>query len=475
MKYARIHAFLAASALAIALAGCDGGSDQTTPDDHSDEAPQLPTNRVAIPAAVRSNLGITFAKVERRHVEQTLRVPGRFEYLPTAHREYRAVLPGRIELLVEQFDKVEVGTPLYTIESPAWFEHQEKMVEATSTIAQLRTRLGSYGPLRQAHREHAEQLEQAIGIRMERVEQLEGIAGVGGGRRQELSEARDQVSASQAELAEVREKEAMLEAEEAAARTQLSSAESRLALLFDMAATLLREPLDKLREHEDGTARWRTVSHITVRAEAPGVVQEIGVTNGAWASPEAAVLGTVQPERLRFRASGLQSDLGVLQDGLVARIVPPTPTATGSAVPLDQTMSGTLSLGLTADASDRTIELFVTPEALLPWARSGVSAQLEIVTDSTATAVPAIPLAAVQRDGLAPVIFRRAPDDPNEAIRMDADLGRDDGRWVSLLSGVREGDEVVLDGAFQLMLATSGSIQKGGHFHSDGTFHDGEH
>jgi hypothetical protein len=25
------------------------------------------------------------------------------------------------------------------------------------------------------------------------------------------------------------------------------------------------------------------------------------------------------------------------------------------------------------------------------------------------------------------------------------------------------------------MLATSGSIQKGGHFHSDGTFHEGEH
>ena len=61
-----------------------------------------------------------------------------------------------------------------------------------------------------------------------------------------------------------------------------------------------------------------------------------------------------------------------------------------------------------------------------------------------------------------------------EAIRMEADLGLDDGRGVALLSGLRDGDEVVLDGAFQLMLATSGSIQKGGHFHSDGTFHEGE-
>jgi hypothetical protein len=81
----------------------------------------------------------------------------------------------------------------------------------------------------------------------------------------------------------------------------------------------------------------------------------------------------------------------------------------------------------------------------------------------------------VQRDGLTPIIFRRDPNNPNEAIRMEADLGLDDGRWVAILSGLADGDEVVLDGGFQLMLATSGSIQQGGHFHPDGTFHEGEH
>ena len=114
------------------------------------------------------------------------------------------------------------------------------------------------------------------------------------------------------------------------------------------------------------------------------------------------------------------------------------------------------------------------PDELRPWARPGVSAQLEIVTDATAAPALAIPLAAVQRDGLTPVIFRRNPKNPNEAVRMEADLGEDDGRWVALLSGVRDGDEVVLDGAFQLMLGTSGTSQKGGHFHPDGTFHEGE-
>ena len=48
-------------------------------------------------------------------------------------------------------------------------------------------------------------------------------------------------------------------------------------------------------------------------------------------------------------------------------------------------------------------------------------------------------------------------------------------RIVIVLSGLRDGDEVVLDGGFQLMLATSGSVQQGGHFHADGTFHEGAH
>lgn len=37
------------------------------------------TNRVEIPGPVRTNLGIAFARVERRSVNNTIRVPSRFE------------------------------------------------------------------------------------------------------------------------------------------------------------------------------------------------------------------------------------------------------------------------------------------------------------------------------------------------------------------------------------------------------------
>lgn len=78
------------------------------------------------------------------------------------------------------------------------------------------------------------------------------------------------------------------------------------------------------------------------------------------------------------------------------------------------------------------------------------------------------------RDGATPIIFRRDPKDPDKVIRMEADLGLSDGDWVIIRSGVGESDEIVLDGVYQLMLATAGNVSKGGHFHSDGTFREGE-
>ena len=109
-------------ALTVALAmqplvGCDR-APSTPADTHAES--EAPTNRVDIPDSVRKNLGITFAKVEARDVAQTLRVPGRFELLPTARREVRTPLGGRIELLVAENERVEVGTPLYRLDSAAW-------------------------------------------------------------------------------------------------------------------------------------------------------------------------------------------------------------------------------------------------------------------------------------------------------------------------------------------------------------------
>lgn len=147
-------AFTLTAVLTGLMSGCDADPSGHVADDGHNHgtglgvaapAQSATTNRVDIPASVRLNLGITFAKVESRNVAQTLRVPGQFELLPTARREYRAPLAGRIELLVSQYQKVDAGTPLYRLDAAAWWDLHEQIASVQATI-------DSMGPLREALR-----------------------------------------------------------------------------------------------------------------------------------------------------------------------------------------------------------------------------------------------------------------------------------------------------------------------------------
>jgi len=480
---------LAVALFVLALGCCDKETTNALDDKATDAqaGEGTPTNRVHAPESVRRNLGITFAKVESRPVAHTIRVPGQFELQPEARREFRTMLDGRVELLCKQFDAIQPGRSLYRLASPQWRDLQEELSEAESTIRRTEARVGSIPSLISAHRRHEEILEGNIALWEERVEQLEQTHSSGVVSANELTSARTMLATQRAELAEILEKEADLEGQIVAAQAEHDAAHARFRLLIATASTLLgidekvlAAPYDLdehlhtgLHRHEEPPTRpvaaWRKIDEVEIRASLAGVVESVPLTNGAWASTGTLVLTCVDPDRLRFRAMGMQSDLGRLKSGLPARIVPPK----GGSIDLQDTMEATLTLGLSADAQERTVELIAVPSRLASWARPGVSAHLEVITAGGRSEL-AIPLSSVIQDGLSKVIFRRDPKNPDKVIRMEADLGINDGRWVVVQSGLREVDEVVLDGVYQLMIATSGTVEKGGHFHPDGTFHAGE-
>ena len=432
------------------IAGCDR-SDGHGADGHHDHSHEsrdapAPTNRVDIPEAVRRNLGVAFAKVERRAVSRTLRFPGRFESPPTARRESRTPVGGTIELLVSQYQRVETGTPLYRVDSAAWRELGERIVSVEAKVA-------SMGPLREAHRLHEQGLEEKVALWRERLRQLEELRIAGGGGATQLTEARTTLTATQADLADVMEKDAALEAEQKQAEAELRSLQARRDQLRRVAGQSAAAGID-----------------FVVHAPAAGVVDSLFITPGGLAEEHGHVLTLVQPERLRFRATAMQADLGRLRDGLACTVVPPQ----GGTVAATSPATGELRIGLAADPRDRTIDLMMEPTSPVAWAKAGVAAHLEVTLEGGGEDL-AIPLAAVVRDGVMPHVFRRDPKNPDRAIRLEADLGASDGRWISILSGVKEGDEVVVSGHYQLMLALSGTATKSGHFDADGTFHAEEH
>lgn len=438
--------------------GCDRGGEGATEvgaTAGSNAAAAPPTNRVDIPATVRSNLGITFAKVERRSIANTIRVPGAFELQPLARHEYRLMLPGRIEFLVDQFDEVKPGTPIYRFRSPSWPQLQQEIVAAEQLIATARAQI--------------EVAEAGLAETRTKYQAVEA-------RIKALAEADFKRADLAAQVAELRANIPKQEAELQVARTTLTNAEQAYSLAIHRASAAVGlkpdDLLNRVTADDRAVPRYQTIDWIEVSATEPGMVESLAVTDGTFVEATTLLLTTVDPTKVRFRALGLQSDLPKFRSGQKVRIV--LPRANGADV--NQFMDAELTIGLSADPNQRTVTLFATPTEQQAWTRPGVSAFMEIAAESTGGGVLAIPRSAVVKDGITHVFFRRDPGDPNKAIRIEADLGVDDGRWIEIKSGLGPNDEVVLNGAYELKLATamSGSTQKGGHFHADGSFH-GEH
>ena len=453
----------------LALVAC-GGEDSPAPKPMA-EATAAVTNRIDIPPAVRQSLGMTFAKAELRPVERTLRIAGAFELEPGARREYRALVPGRVEPAASELAEVRTGDLLFTIDSPAWRELQGRIAEAEAAVARAQAIVDANDPLHEAHEAHARNLEAALSQWEARIRQLETVREAGGGVGEPLADAQVAAATVRSQLAEIREKDVTMGSDRRSSEATLVEAIVTHGLLLDAAASILGISRDEVVETSAGTPRWRSARTVEVRATSDGQLATLAVAPGQWVE-EGGLLGlSVQPERLRFRMPLLAGDLGRVRDGLTARLVP------GEAVPGAYANAGAGSLRLAPGvaAGSRTVDALVSPAGPVTWARPGLSGFAEILLEGASEPELAIPRRAVVSDNGVPVLFRRDPANPDKVIRLEADLGPDDGRWVAVRSGLRVGDEVVIDGVYPLLLSTSGSIPKGGHFHSDGTFHADDH
>lgn len=437
-------------------------------------AEQTPlANRIAVPESVRKNLGIEYAPVERRRVAQTLRLPGHFELLPSARHEHRTPLAGRVDVRVQPLQPVAAGDLLYRIDSPEWARMQRELGEIATAVQVAQARITALRPLLEAYRLHEESLREAIAVMEANIAVLEQTRATVGGQSQELAGARVQAAQTRADLAEGTEKHAETEAMLAELEANLVAGRDRFQLALHAAAiVVMSTPAQLLVEIEVGGDKrpaWRALSTIEVRAVADGIADKLPVATGVWVETGDLVVTVTDLGKVRFRARGLQSDLVRLQAGLPAEVTRPQ-----VSTPVADRIPGALMLGAEADPAQRTLDLFLLPASPPAWARPGVAGFLEVETRGGADAELAIPLSAVMQDGLERVFFRRDPADQDQVIRTLADLGLDDGRWVEVKSGMKDGDSVVLAGAYELMLASSGTASKGGHFHADGTFHAGE-
>jgi multidrug resistance efflux pump len=519
---------------AVVLAGCGRPAPEGTENKHEDEHSEVASaehehtddghdhdhdhaaeasNLVPIPASVRENLGITFARAEMRRVASTLRIPGRFEARPDAVRNYGAPLAGRVELLVRQYEQVTTGTPLFRLDSAEWRRMQQEYVNAQAEVLATSASLMSAQVAREggaaaeevvqariaAAEEHIQSVTASVQTAQTRLEKAQRLQEIVGGRLNEVNEARAQLASLKNELSQAREDRAELEqqrlqmssentgafgttetlrASATARRAEYEAARARRDLLLMSLKAINAGAEDESAaepglagSNDKGAATWQAQPVITVRAASVGTVTSIASTSGAYLESASPVMTVVDSSRLRFRALAMQADLGKLSPEMKGRILQP---AVGNGSEHAETIEVIAHMSPEADAERRTLDIVADVETTQTWARAGVSTDLELVLDETQRAQLAIPAACVIRDGLDKIFFRRNPSNPDVAIRVEADLGISDGKWVVVQSGAKAGDQVVLDGVYELKLATSGGAAKGVHVHPDGTVHEGE-
>lgn len=423
-----------------------------------------PGGVIALPTPVQVNLGITWATAEYRVVQGTLRLPGRFEAEPEARRAYQSPLAGRVDVLVRPYAQVSAGQALYRLHSPAWQDLQIALGEAEASVATVTERL-------RAAEAYADATQTAQKVWEERLVALEDVQQSVGGRAGDLAEVRGRLADIAIQAAQARSDVLTIRREASGPGGGLT-AQRRNALLARMASLTGLESAALTALEADGRPTWMTMDTVVVHARSTGVVEGEVLSDGTWVSEQADVLTVTDPNGVRLRASALQVHLPHLPpEGIQARIVSSDPHDSWN-IPVEA------MLAPQADAIDRSVAVIARPvagTALPPGIRPGVTALLEVVIRGTAQEELAIPIAATIRDGLETIAFRRDREHPDAVERVVLDLGVSDGRWVEVLSGFREGDQLVQGGIYPLKLSQQQGGAQAGHFEADGTFHTGSH
>ena len=197
---------------------------------------------------------------------------------------------------------------------------------------------------------------------------------------------------------------------------------------------------------------------VTVRAATEGMVESLVAQDGAWLETGAAAVQTVRTHDLRFKALVAASDALKLRNGMTAKV---------------GEHHGRLRIGVGDDTGIVPIYVLFDKDV---HALAGARSRAECVTDDTEKPRVAVPSRCIVSVGLQPTVFVKDAHNAERFIAVAVTPGITGDGWTAV-EGLPHHCEVVSEGVYELKLAlpSAGNAKSAGHFHADGTFHEGEH
>ena len=404
-----------------------GHKDDHKHDDHDHKAgegapaaePHDHSNEVHLSPEAIKRYGITVAPASRRALAPTFTAAARVAFNAEKVAHVGSHVSGRVvELKARPGDEVKAGDVLLVVESPEYGEAQgeyiQRRITAEVAAAAVKTAKAAY--------ERAQSLRQ----------QNDGIS-----------------------LADLQRREAEFQAAQGAARTAdaaLSAIRNKLALMgFDKAAA------DALADSGNIDPR------VPVRSPLAGRVVEREVTLGERVTPEREALAVVADLRTVWVLAEVpEARVGEVAVGARAHV--------RLASAPDNAIEGAVSyIAPSLDPATRTGRVRIEVPNDAGALRPGMFARVEIAAGPPAGAANGqsvvVPEAAVQTVEGRPAVFVPVKGEPNTFQKRPVTVGRPAGGMVPVLSGLREGEGVVVAGTF-ILKAELGKAEAGhGHEH----------
>jgi len=193
---------------------------------------------------------------------------------------------------------------------------------------------------------------------------------------------------------------------------------------------------------------------LAIRSPIAGTIIDRAVVQGQVSDPARPLFKVADLSRLWLTAHAFERDAVRIQTGGTARV-------TFAALP-GQIFEGKVNLvGRQVDTDSRTVPVRIdiaNPNGIL---RPGMSATAFVPLGTGTSKVLAIPTAAVQRIGEQWYVFVPRTNDTFEVRQIGR--GRDLGGQIEILSGLKAGETVVVDGAFLLKTQLDKSRGQGEH------------
>ncbi|MGN6369678.1 MAG: efflux RND transporter periplasmic adaptor subunit [Phycisphaerae bacterium] len=399
----RRHSFaiigLSLSALCV-VSGCRGGSEAATTESVPQESGSEHPGEVTLNAESRERFGVQVAKVRKQTLTPSFVAPARVTLNTEAMAHVGSFVAGRVsQLAVRMGDHVKKGDLLLTIDSPELGESQNDYLQRRTAVSSGQTAVD----IAQSAYERAKKLfDESQGIALTEVQKREG-----------------DFKAAQGNLK--------------SAQTALNVAENKLHLLgMDQAAVEALAASGEIRPRYE------------VHAPIEGQVLERPVTLGELVGPDRDALIVLADLRTLWVIADVpEVQLPGVALGAEARIhlvAAEKQPITGKVSFVDPELDpGTRSARIRIEVTN--------PDGTL---RPGMFAQAEIVGRPSDQAVLALPEDAIQTIDGVPAVFKPVAGESGVFAKQPVEVGAPVGGMVPVISGLREGDEAVVQGSFIL-------------------------